>query len=385
MRVGDLALARTREGDGLEVSARVGNHRIWFRVPSDHPTPLRADPFLVVGLLGAMAAGEPLEADPDLPVSPRLLAGIDAAQDILHAWNPVMRKVAVTGGRPEPDGPRATGEAVFFSGGVDGTFSLLKHAGTVTHLIFIHGLEITVGNEERFARALDRNRETAAAFGKVLLPVRTNAREIASAHRISNRLFHGPMLGAVAEVLGFPVTYIGATYTYAQLFPWGSHPLLDPLWSTEGTAVVHDGAEASRSEKLARIVGSPVALKHLRVCLSEAAEYNCGRCSKCLRTMVTLRLLRAHCPDLPPLRSLGEVRRGLGTGSHERVWLEDNLALARRVGDREVVRALAAALRKARLLELLRALDAGLGGRLRNVFDRWGGRAPGPEIHPEAR
>ena len=39
--------------------------------------------------------------------------------------------------------------------------------------------------------------------------------------------------------------------TYAHLGPLGSHPLLDPLWSSEDVELVHDGCEATRLDKLA--------------------------------------------------------------------------------------------------------------------------------------
>jgi hypothetical protein len=70
----------------------------------------------------------------------------------------------------------------------------------------------------------------------------------------------------------------------------GTHLTIDHLWSTEQLNFVHDGWEATRFDKVdEQIARSPLALKYLRVCyMNEKATYNCGKCEKCLRTMVSL-------------------------------------------------------------------------------------------------
>jgi len=72
--------------------------------------------------------------------------------------------------------------------------------------------------------------------------------------------------------------------------PWGSHPLLDPLLGTESVALIHDGIGRSRAEKALLLPGSPEARDHLFVCFDppERGVANCGRCEKCLRTMLEL-------------------------------------------------------------------------------------------------
>jgi hypothetical protein len=89
---------------------------------------------------------------------------------------------------------------------------------------------------------------------------------------------------------GFGEVLVPSTDAYADALPWGSHPLVDELWSTERTTVLPDGAEATRAAKLERLVAhDPLARRHLRVCLVNAGgDFNCGRCSKCVRTRLTL-------------------------------------------------------------------------------------------------
>jgi hypothetical protein len=343
------------------LSAAVGRFQLWFSTSPGVLLAPRIEPFVVAALLGAMASGEALEVDPAWPVCPRLLAGLDRIQRVLHAWNPRLSPIEVraTAGPP----PRIReGVALFFSGGVDATYSLLEHEEEITHLIFIHGLEITLDNETLFARALAGNQESAERYGKPLLPVKTNLRELASAHNLSNFLYQGALLAAVAHALGFPRTYVAASVAYPDLYPWGTHPLLDPLWSTEASEIVHDGAEATRADKIARIGRRKGALESLRVCLANRQQYNCGVCEKCLRTMVALRLLHLSSPAFPPLDSLRPVRRLKVDGDEELHLFLENYTLALEKGDPAVARALGACIRRYRIRQILQLIDLTFAG-----------------------
>ena len=369
MRIEAPVLEREPGGDTL--AALVAGRRLWFKAPADSLADARIEPFVVAGLLGAMASGEALEVDRGSPVSPRLLAGLEQIQEVLHAWNPRLSKIDVRAAADPPPRIRA-GVALFFSGGVDATYSLLKHEDEITHLIFIHGLEITLDNEALFARALARNHESADRYAKTLLPVKTNLRELASAYNLSNYLYQGALLAAVALALGFPRTYVAASLFYPDLGPWGTHPLLDPLWSTEASELVHDGAEASRAEKIARIGGRKGALESIRVCLANRQQYNCGVCEKCLRTMVALRLLDLSSPAFPALDSLRPIRRlRVGEDDDLPLFLENyNLALEK--GDSAVARALGSCIRRYRIRQILKLSDmAFTGGFLQRTWRRW--------------
>ncbi len=67
-------------------------------------------------------------------------------------------------------------------------------------------------------------------------------------------------------------------------------------------------------EKVARIAGSDVALRYLRVCFpwtNVGEAYNCGRCEKCLSTMACLRSAGAlgRCATFPPALDLAALAR----------------------------------------------------------------------------
>jgi hypothetical protein len=90
----------------------------------------------------------------------------------------------------------------------------------------------------------------------------------------------------------FRQVYISSTHSAEEQSEQilGTSLALDGHWSTESVRFVHDGAEASRLNKVIwQIAQSPIALEHLRVCYkNEDGAYNCGKCEKCLRTMTNL-------------------------------------------------------------------------------------------------
>jgi hypothetical protein len=159
--------------------------------------------------------------------------------------------------------------------------------------------------------------------------------------------YHGAALASVALFASerFREVLIPATHSLRDLVPWGSHPELDPLWSTEAVALVHDGP-ISRLEKLRKVAHSDVAMRHLRVCFRHSlhgmSALNCGRCEKCLRTMAGLRAIGAlqRCQTLPrevPLRTL--ARTAIPRKS-TLAYTRDNLEAARAAGDDELATAL---------------------------------------------
>lgn len=100
------------------------------------------------------------------------------------------------------------------------------------------------------------------------------------------------MLALVALGLGggLGTVLIPASDSTETLGPFGSSPALDRLFSTEALALETDSVALGRVAKglwLAR--ERPDLLAELKVCHEENRPGNCGRCSKCLLTMATLR------------------------------------------------------------------------------------------------
>ena len=301
---------------------------------------------LLCGLLPvAMARGEPLELD--APLSPRLRGGLPEIQSILRAWFPGARRVAVRAPDGAASAPPAAGRggAVFFSGGVDSFHALLKDDARpaaerrYARLVYVVDYDLHPGREELLAQVLDMVGAVAEATGRGVVRVATNLKPFARRH-LAWDWAHGPVLASAAHVLSgaFATVGIPATLPYHLLHPFGSHALLDPLWSGSALDIVHDGAELSRADKIVEwIAHSPLALRHLRVCWENRdGRYNCGVCEKCVRTQLALLAADAldRCPtfDRPPTpwAVLRAVRR-LDGGNY--IHAADNVRLLRRRRD----------------------------------------------------
>jgi hypothetical protein len=196
--------------------------------------------------------------------------------------------------------------------------------------------------------------------------VTTNVREL-SDPLVPWDAYHGSALASVGLALAGRVRtlIVPASLTFANLVPWGSHPLLDPLWSTEEVDIVHDGCEATRLDKLAAIGNDPAARRWLRVCWEvRGGAYNCGHCEKCLRTMVALRalgLLDAFT-TFPPL-DLERVANANAIGSGF-TWKRILQHVDARGDDPQLARAIRHALRPRRPLPQLGAQLSRLRHRL---------------------
>jgi len=257
-----------------------------------------SEAMVAAGLLPAMSSSSRLTVVE--PVSPRLLAALPVVQDIIRSWEqryPAYERyqrveiVARTRGSTAPAADR--GVASFFTAGVDSFFTAVTHRDEIDALVYVCGFDVRPGNDALQQRVLDGVAAAADELGKPLVVVECDLRRFGDRYA-SWGAYHGAALASVAHALAgrFHTIHIPATLTYAHLVPLGSHPLLDPLWSTETIEILHDGAQASRIDKLERIADEPAARRRLRVCWeNRGGSYNCGRCEKCLRTMVALRAI----------------------------------------------------------------------------------------------
>lgn len=340
---------------------------------------------LAVALLPAMRSGARLRVEGC--VSGRLLSGVDTIQAIYRAWDSKLQRVEITAAGLSDAAPEGRRVGSFFSGGVDSFYTLLKHRDEITDLLLVHGFDIGLERADLRAKTSEAIREIGAEFGKRVVEIETDLRSFLDPHAHWGLLGHGPALASVGMVLSahYRRIYIPGSYGYAHLFPWGTHPVLDPLWSTGSVEFVHDGTEATRVEKIARVAQCEVALRHLRVCYANpGGAYNCGVCEKCLRTMIGLRLAGAldRCASFDLELDLGGVARLRLREEHERAFAMEILgALGDGSADRAVEKALRAAMGERGLRRARPALGTAaraLRSRYRRLRDRaWSG-LPGP-------
>jgi hypothetical protein len=319
-------------------------HDLWFRAPSDAATTNTVDPFLIACLPTAMALRLPVVVQAGT-VSRQLMANLPAVQAILRHWHRDLTSVDITAAASEA---KAAGQglATFFSGGVDSFYTTLKHRERLSSLVLVHGFDIALENTILRERVRGNLMRAAASLGLRLIEVETNQRTLTDPFVSWPLIQFGPALASVGVLLAGAAreVLIPASESYAHLDPCGSHPLLDPLWSTEAVAIRHDGAEATRNEKIAFIGRTPAVLSSLRVCWENRDNaYNCGRCEKCLRTMIALEAagLLSQCQTFDVPLTAANVRRMSIPMDLMYHHVEENLRALRSAGrDGRLVRAL---------------------------------------------
>lgn len=299
----------------FEVDLNGLREQIWFR--TDAPVTPTADAALATTLMLAMRSGGTLAIDE--PIDRRLLRTQHEFQTIQRLWSrdwkphPVqLSEVEVVAAARQSVGSlEGRAVAAFFSGGVDSWATVLNNPD-ITHLVFVRGADIRIDDHELGDHVETRLRAVASELGLSLYVIETNVREL------SDRLFpwdayYGCALAACALTLAPAVerVLIAGSADYETKPNRGTDPLVDHLWGTECLEVAHDGGRFSRVERLEHIAGHPAVQRSLRVCWENRdGAYNCGRCRKCLMTMVPLEALgvRDRFATFPPRLDLDAVR-----------------------------------------------------------------------------
>ena len=240
----------------------------------------------------------------DGPVDHELLRNAHEFMEIWSRWKPGRRPVRI---RADSDhAPQRQGErtGVFFSAGVDSFFTLFHHDAMgrehpewrqrpIDDLVYVEGFDIPLEHRA----ALDAKRAAleriATETGKTPVTFATNLRET-GVRRPWGPEMHGPALGGAGLLAGrrWGTMLLSAGTCYEDIEPpWGSTGITDPLLSTSATGTRLYGAGHDRFEKLEFLREFPLALDELHVCWEDRSERNCGRCEKCLRTLLTLEVL----------------------------------------------------------------------------------------------
>jgi hypothetical protein len=303
------------------------------------------DAGMALALMPAMRRGRPLRAS--APTSARLLAGLGAAQGLLHRWDERMRHVDV---EADSTPRRAVGAGVglFFSGGVDSFSALRRRRAQLTHLVTVRGFDVTGAEDWDAISAMAR--AVATTEGLSLIEVETDART-AVADLAWFEHGHGAVLASVGLVLQSTLDrlIIGSSRDAESLVPAGTHPDLDPLWSTETLAFEHDEL-LGRDAKVAEIVDYEPAMQWLRVCWRRPDLYNCGRCDKCVRTQIALWMAGGlgRCRTLPDTIDLKRVRRLRHRHARSSLRAADLAGKAQAAGFPELAAALMTSVRRSR-------------------------------------
>jgi hypothetical protein len=308
------------EAGELSFTVAAGSERRRVSFRSDTPVVPAADGTLAAALMPAMSRRGPLRLE--TPVSARILRNQREFQAIQRLWSSrwpneahPLREIEVSAPSRVAEGPRERGRvATFFSGGVDSWAAILANP-EVTDLIFVRGLDLVPGwpQHEKLADEVEsRLRATAPRLGLPLHVVTTDIRTF-SDPLLRWESFCPSVQSAIAlffEPL-FERVLIASDSDYGRQAQVGASWQIDHLWSSEGLTVEDWGGRFGRVERIRQIADHPLVQETLRVCwMNPDGAYNCGRCGKCLATMIGLEAIGARGKirtfpaelDLEPLR-----------------------------------------------------------------------------------
>lgn len=296
-----VAFDVTQQGrDSIHIQADGSN--INFTVEGIELLPTTDANFAVWALLPiAMRKGFNIQIN--RPIDPQVATNAEHLSRIWEMWVPSLyRSISVSGKGEWSRASRARLRCVhLYSGGVDSTFSILKHSDPQKrgHVLTVYGFDYRRGDkdEDNFAKLIAKTDPLLEKLNYQRVVVRTNA------NRIPTALTHGTSLAACLFLLSdlFEEGTIAADLTHAQdmvAFPWGTNHIANQYLAGSDFAI-RTVCAVGRTEKLAAIAASEIGLPFLSCCRQEdALPANCGICSKCVRTKAMLVAAIGRVPEI---------------------------------------------------------------------------------------
>lgn len=198
--------------------------------------------------------------------------------------------------------------AVFFSGGMDATATLLRHIDCAPDLITIWGADIKLDDNTGWENVKKHILVVANEFDLHSYFIRSNFRTFINYSVLDHFLDdikgnwwhefqHGIGIishaAPLAYINKYSVLYIASSYTQGMegLYTCASDPTIDDYVHYCGCQTAHDGFELRRQDKAKTIAefkkntGKKIAL---RVCYMESQGKNCCACEKCYRSALEL-------------------------------------------------------------------------------------------------
>jgi len=265
------------------------------------------DAFFLATVFPALYYGEQCYTI-DREICPLLYQGVKDVLGFYYQWYYTDKRAPITleiETRSQVVEQKGSKNAAFFlSGGIDSYATFVdnrltykkEHPLSIKDGVVAFGLE--QDDPEKFEYVLSMLNAVANRFEVNLIPVYTN---IYLKYREEDALndfyfwiweYQGAALASIAHILGKRLSNISiaSSFDIQNVKPYGSHPLVEPNFSSNNMKVRHDGIIYSRLEKIKMVTDYLSLPFNLRVCnyfnRYEPGKLNCGKCEKCIRTML---------------------------------------------------------------------------------------------------
>lgn len=339
---------------------------MWFICDDKYTLSDTGNPWLAVLLPLASRLGEDLHIP--LPIDQQLLESSEELVSIWSNWYDNMSVVRVVANNIESasDKKPAKGHASFFSSGVDSFFTALKF-DRISHFLLVLGFDMPVRHQEAFTQHRARIGGIARNMNKTLISLSTNIRETRWQEVHWEAVGTGPSLACIALLLEdyFSEVFVPSSVSYSNLASLGTHPLVDPLFSTTALKIHHHGCTHSRFEKIEAISQFDIAQKELHVCYRGSDgqgqdQHNCCKCNKCFRTMMALELcgkLSSAEKFSPNNLTADEIAKIYISDPIDISGLEHLLVLAKERGATEIVLGINRALKRLKRINIIKKYE----------------------------
>lgn len=336
-------------------------HEFSFRIPAEHydaGMEQNASPHLLAMLMPVMRVGGQLRVSAAL--DQQLVRNLDAFMHYWVRWCPeFFRRVEIVPDQwqsVDADEDGEPGLISCFSGGIDSWYSCLRVAADegvpLKSLLFLHGHDLDFHQLDQFHGLADNYEKTLQMRSLNMIRVETNAQETAKKFQLSwPKMAHGIQLAAALHLFSHRHTLASipsSDIVSTLIYPWGSNPVTDPLLSSSRMTVCYHDCQVSRFAKILEVVQHDDVLGSLRVCYkSDAEPLNCGRCVKCLSTIMMMHVAKPNCwkKDFLQVDSWSQVLQSMSRMKLPR-WVLEHLEYAYdhalRFGDPEMARELGA-------------------------------------------
>ncbi|MFZ0131501.1 MAG: hypothetical protein WAK95_03090 [Desulfobacterales bacterium] len=275
---------------------------ISFETDAEFSAALSCNPhaFLVGGIMPALHNGEK-RVFVDAAVCPELIDGILTAMAWIRHWwyspETALPTIETKSAYTPSALPMPKRAGLFFSGGIDSLATLrhnrlhypMEHPNSIRDGLLVYGLEVS--DPTAFELVKNSMAEIARDASVTLIPVYTNLRDLNDDWIFWGHSFQGAVFSAIAHAVSTrcDTVTISSSHCVCSTHPYGTHPLIDPNFSSSDLQIKHFGCRLSRMDKTKLVADWDVALKNLRVCnkfnLYQPNQLNCGQCEKCLLTM----------------------------------------------------------------------------------------------------
>lgn len=273
---------------------------LWYTFPLDYRDGLIIDstPFLASMLMLSMWLGEDMEVRGD--ISPRVAQNLPRytshmIRDYPRLFSPIDLNLHNI--KPTLSTNQNRFSAMPYSGGIDSNFTVWKlrvdrknpFDEKLIFAIFVLGATYHYDDFNSLNAFMNTYQSFLGKYGITLFPSRTNYREFYN-YKIDYSLAYGGFLYAIGMLFGNLVEkyYISSSDQQDIKHFHGTSPIIDPLFSTENTKIIHYDPNYPKIQKTEALKHWYEVQNKIFVCSFEqpGSVKNCGKCKKCIRQLL---------------------------------------------------------------------------------------------------